>query len=286
MDVEPLMELAQAWGLPDGAATQQAVSRVAAVRWRHTLPAFPEATLPSNALVCLLAPAASTLHRGGRRLDASAHRHGMGLLPTGTYGAWTFDAPIDVLHLYVPDGLLAEVAGGGRAPGLDERLVLEDPLLLALMLEVSAAMAQGDGAGLYVDALGLTAAHRLVRAYSDAAPPPLPAKGGLAPWQVRKLTDYLIANLDQDVSLGDLAGLLGLSAFHVCRAFRQSTGLPPHRWQQARRVERAADLLRSTNLPLDAVAAAVGYGGTAQLSVPFRKAMGCTPGQYRRQSRG
>lgn len=54
-------------------------------------------------------------------------------------------------------------------------------------------------------------------------------KGGLAPWQLDKVTDFILENLDADVGLDELAALLDLSPFHFCRAFRISTGQPPHR---------------------------------------------------------
>jgi AraC family transcriptional regulator len=91
------------------------------------------------------------------------------------------------------------------------------------------------------------------------------------------------ARLAEEVSLAELAALVGLSPWHLCRAFRQSTGMPPHRWQVARRVERAKQMLETTALPVTAIAAAVGYDDPGQLSVAFRKAVGVTPSRWRRE---
>jgi len=54
-------------------------------------------------------------------------------------------------------------------------------------------------------------------------------RGGLAPSMLRRVTEYMLANLADDLALVTLASLVGLSPFHFCRAFRESTGLPPHR---------------------------------------------------------
>jgi AraC family transcriptional regulator len=109
------------------------------------------------------------------------------------------------------------------------------------------------------------------------------ARGGLAPWQLRRTTERLRQHLDADVSLQQLATLVDLSPSHFCRAFKQTTGLPPHRWQLARRVEEACRLLTSTHLPLIEIAARVGYEDPSQLARVFRKHIGVSPMRYRRE---
>jgi AraC-like DNA-binding protein len=84
-------------------------------------------------------------------------------------------------------------------------------------------------------------------------------------------------HLAEDFRLEDLSRLLDLSTFHLCRAFKQSTGLPPHRWRLARRIERAREMLEGTNRSVTDIAAAVGYDDPSQLAAVFRKALGVTP---------
>jgi len=111
------------------------------------------------------------------------------------------------------------------------------------------------------------------------------SSGGLSPRHLRQVTQLLEERLAQDVRLEELADLTGLSTFHLCRAFKRSTGLPPHRWRLARRIERARDILENTDLPVTEVAAAVGYDDPSQLASTFRKALGISPSQYRRERR-
>jgi AraC family transcriptional regulator len=109
-----------------------------------------------------------------------------------------------------------------------------------------------------------------------------PASGGLAPWQVKRLVEHMEAHLDEDVPLSGLATLVGLSPFHLCRTFKASLGLPPHRWLQARRVERAKALLSDPVPSIIDVAAAVGYENPGHFAKIFRRETGVTPREFRR----
>ncbi|HEV2605585.1 MAG TPA: AraC family transcriptional regulator [Microvirga sp.] len=102
---------------------------------------------------------------------------------------------------------------------------------------------------------------------------------------MKRATEYMEDRLADDVSLCDLSKLLDLSTFHLCRAFKQSTGLPPYRWRLQRCVERAREMLEGTDLSVTEVAAAVGYDDPSQLAAAFRKALGVSPTQYRRERR-
>jgi len=108
------------------------------------------------------------------------------------------------------------------------------------------------------------------------------AKRGLADWQLRRVMEKLESM--QDVSLTELAVSANLSPFYFARAFKHTTGLPPHRYQQRRRLERAKELLSTTNLPIVEVAHRVGYGSSQTLSRVFREEAGVSPNEYRRST--
>jgi AraC family transcriptional regulator len=108
------------------------------------------------------------------------------------------------------------------------------------------------------------------------------AKRGLADWQFRRVTEKLESM--QDISLADLAAATNLSPFHFARAFKQTTGLPPHHYQLMRRIERAKELLTKTRLSVTEVALGVGYGSSQTLARVFRKEVGTTPIEYRRST--
>ena len=108
------------------------------------------------------------------------------------------------------------------------------------------------------------------------------ARGGLAPWQLRRAEALMCENLSIQVPLGRVAEECGLSVRHLARAFRQSTGVPPHRWLLDRRVERAKELLPNSKLSLSDVALACGFGDQSHFTRTFTAAVRLSPGLWRR----
>jgi AraC family transcriptional regulator len=157
-----------------------------------------------------------------------------------------------------------------------------DPTISALMLRIwQEALAGTQESALVADTAWTSVAALLLRASGRSTP--LTVHGGLAGWQLRRITEHIQDRLTEDVSLNELAGLAGLSPRHLCTAFRQSTGLPPHRWQIERRVERAKAMLTDPAVPVTDVALACGFGTPSHFATMFRRATGCTPSAWRRE---
>jgi AraC-like DNA-binding protein len=116
---------------------------------------------------------------------------------------------------------------------------------------------------------------------TSPAPPKL-IRGGLAPWQIRRVTTHIETNLDAAITTKDLAVLARLSSFHFCRAFRDSFGESPHGYVTRRRIERAQGLMLTTNASLGQIAADCGFTDQAHLSNLFRRFVGESPGVWRR----
>jgi AraC-like DNA-binding protein len=98
-----------------------------------------------------------------------------------------------------------------------------------------------------------------------------PGRGGLAPWQVRRVTTYLESNLGASIQCEDLARITRLSVSHFMRAFRESFGAPPHTYLMSRRMERAKGLMLSTDMP-----------DQSHMTRLFRKLVGESPAAWRR----
>ncbi|MCL9998729.1 MAG: AraC family transcriptional regulator [Erythrobacter sp.] len=109
------------------------------------------------------------------------------------------------------------------------------------------------------------------------------ARGGLAPWQARRTTAFLAANIERRVQLGELAAIARLSPFHFARAFARTMGMPPYRYQQALRIERAAELLATSEMRIIEIALAVGYETPQALARVFVQQHGVTPSEWRRR---
>jgi AraC family transcriptional regulator len=107
-------------------------------------------------------------------------------------------------------------------------------------------------------------------------------KGGLAPWQVRKLMTYIESNIDSAMATAELADLVKLSPFHFCRVFRESFCVSPHAYLMRRRIERAQGLMLSTSTPLGQIAVECGLSDQAHFNKLFLRYVGETPGAWRR----
>ncbi len=112
-----------------------------------------------------------------------------------------------------------------------------------------------------------------------------PARGGLAPGALRRVRDYIEKRLADRFELRDLATIAGLSATHFCRAFKQSVGVPPHRYLNMRRISAAADLVRETNRPLSEICLDVGFSDQSHFTRTFVRLLGETPGAFRHRHR-
>jgi AraC family transcriptional regulator len=117
------------------------------------------------------------------------------------------------------------------------------------------------------------------------APQRRAARGGLSGWQRKAVTDHIEANLGAVLRLAALAQIVRLSPYHFARAFKQSFGVPPHRYHVGRRIARAKDLLVDPANSVTAIAREVGFAETSSFSSTFRRMTGAAPSVFRRGRR-
>jgi AraC family transcriptional regulator len=228
--------------------------------------------------------------RSGRSVVVGTFRRGaVIIIPEGSSSRWDIPKPVDVVQLYVPRTTVERVA---READIDapidllERTGYPDPVTSRLLL--SAADAVQDNAaldGLFRQQLTDLLATRLLAAHTGAPPPFQLTMGGLSPNVLRRAVERLRSDSDADVSLAALASEAGLSRFHFCRSFKESTGLSPHAWLRQFRLEQAMNMLRDSDEPIVSVAAALGYSSQTAFAAAFKKLTGETPGEWRRRMR-
>jgi AraC family transcriptional regulator len=107
-------------------------------------------------------------------------------------------------------------------------------------------------------------------------------RGGLAPWQIRKVASHIEAHLGRPLRNEELATLVRLNPSHFGRAFRASFGEPPHEYVIRRRVERAQGLMLSTDASLSEIALDCGLADQSHLTRLFRRIAGESPRAWRR----
>ncbi|WP_433338862.1 helix-turn-helix domain-containing protein [Spirillospora sp. CA-294931] len=99
------------------------------------------------------------------------------------------------------------------------------------------------------------------------------------------LLDWARAHLDRPLTVDVLAARAHLSSRTFARRFKDATGTTPHRWLLDQRLQRAEELLESTELPVDAIAARAGFGSADTLRHHFAARRGVTPIAHRRTFR-
>lgn len=102
--------------------------------------------------------------------------------------------------------------------------------------------------------------------------------------RLRRVIDYVDANLTNDLALPELADIACLSTYHFARAFKSAVGQSPHAFVLNRRIGRAKGLLTKTTLPIAFVARDCGFASQSHMTAVFRRHCATTPRRYR-QSR-
>jgi len=139
----------------------------------------------------------------------------------------------------------------------------------------------GFGATISAEALGIEMFVEMVRSDGNHLPDAAPLRGGLAPWQTRRLESYVREHLSQDLSLQNLAEILGMSSRHLSRVIKHDKGISVHHWICELRLSEAQRLLAQTHQPLHEIAESVAFKSPGAFSTAFRAACGVSPSQYR-----
>jgi AraC family transcriptional regulator len=228
--------------------------------------------------------------RSGRSVASGTFRPGVVIvIPEGSSSRWDIPKPVDVVQLYLPHETLKRVADEAdmAAPiDLMERTAHPDPFTSRLLLSAADVM-EGNGAldTLFRHQLTDLLATRLLVAHAGSPTTFQPVVGGLSPKVLLRVIERLRSDGDADVSLDALASDAGLSRFHFCRAFKESTGLSPHAWLRQYRLEQAMDMLRDSDASVVSIAAALGYASQTAFAAAFRRLTGEPPSDWRRRFR-
>jgi AraC family transcriptional regulator len=228
--------------------------------------------------------------RSGTSVAIGTFRPGVVIIiPEGSSSRWDIPKPVDVVQLYLPHPMLERVAreaDTATPTNLLERTAHPDPITSRLLLSAADAL-EGNGAldNLFRHQLTDLLATRLLVAHTGSPATFQPTMGGLSPKVLLRAIERLRSDSDDDVSLAALASDAGLSRFHFCRAFKESTGFSPHAWLRQHRLEQAMNMLRDTDTSVVSVAAALGYASQTAFAAAFRKLTGETPSNWRKRMR-
>lgn len=247
---------------------------------------IPEHVHPTHTLSLLTSPGVNVeWTTGGRTRRAPNGAGTLYLIPAGTCDRLAWDAPTSRLVLTLESRIITnafEETAHRRAFELVDQWTLRDGHLTRLMLALYADLHDGSPAGrLYGESLSLALAVYLARRYGVPNHDTSECRGGLPGYRLRRVVEYVHANLGRDIPLADLAGIAGMSPHYFAELFRASTGQTPHRFVLAARVEHAKRLLRNPKLTALDVAIRVGFADASHFTKVFRRIVGVTPSRYR-----
>jgi AraC family transcriptional regulator len=214
------------------------------------------------------------------------------LSPAGIGKEIVITAPIpQTMHLYLPTALFARLKDDFNLPvapadsirhavGIGDDVI--DHIGRSILSELTVETAAGR---MYVEAASLTLAARLLQKYCDsgACAPTESSAHSLDHIRLRRVLDYIAANIEDDITLANLAGIAGYSPFHFARKFTLAMGISPHRYISCMRLERAMAELAAGKLPLVEIALNAHFSSQASFTRAFHRATGMTPKEYQRR---
>jgi AraC family transcriptional regulator len=245
-------------------------------------------------LICVHQGGAKRIHRWQAGLHRSwdVPQDAVSTMPRFHANRWWTEGPVAFTHVTLSGGLLARLARDefDRDPRdltvIDQVGVL-DPLVVQLVGALAETLRSPLPWRLYREGLLTALMIRILTQHSSmgAQDAPAQARGGLAGWQLRRVVDYMMAHLTEDLGAAELLGLTGLSRAQFFRAFRQSTGQTPGGYLLALRLDRARHLLQMPAGTVGDVARAVGFRDAESFARAFKRATGLSPAAWRQHCR-
>ena len=237
------------------------------------------------------------LHLGGpkrvtRKLDGpgiseQVANGSLTLVPAGTAYLWRTEGPISFAHIYieprhleavVTQELDAEAQGASLIEGVGSRDPVLEPLLGMMIAEIRSA---GRASKLRLDSLLESLCIRLVQKHVSISPRRISNAVALASHRLRRVLEFIDANLGCDIALSDLVAAAGTSQFHFSRAFHAATGCSPYRYLIRRRIAHAKVLLLTSGDSLETVSSTCGFNSKHQFAVMFKQEGGVGPKRFR-----
>ena len=212
----------------------------------------------------------------------------IGIYPANLWQTFHWHQEVEFLQLYLEPRLLNQLGfelSGQEHTELIPRLTsCFDPLIYQIAIALKTTLeTDAIGSKLYADSMAQALAVHLIYRYSTHQTSPKHDSGRLSHQQLKQVTDYIDAHLEQNLSLAELASIVQLSPYYFARLFKRTTGVPPHKYHIRCRIERAKQLLSVQELSLAEIAQTVGFASQGHLHYHFKRIVGVTPKLYSRQ---
>jgi AraC family transcriptional regulator len=262
-------------------------------RWKHDAIHFRKVRIPDHVIMTYYGDTGD--HEifvrdgaGNSQNITSRTRPGtITIIPSGHEAHWDIAGSFEVSHIYLTQARFqncADILAQGKRVELLDRVGFEDPVAARIMELLSGeAEIKKPSARLFVEQAIDLLCIQLLRKHAVLSIPVTRPRAGLAPWQVKRVTTYMLERASESLTLDELAGVIHLSRFHFCTAFRLATGKTPHEWLMIQRIGMAKKLLADRALNITEVGLGIGYATPSAFTAAFRKIVGCTPTDFRRR---
>ncbi|HXA19578.1 MAG TPA: AraC family transcriptional regulator [Thermoanaerobaculia bacterium] len=227
----------------------------------------------------------------GRSLAGRSGPGSLNLIPAHFAARWEAGAaagPSRTIAVFVPGAFLARVAEEcgveSRKMEIIPQFLIHDPVIESTLTRLAIEAQSGSPSGqIYAESACEFLAHHLIHMYSSLSRPLSRSSGGLSGRRLQAVLDYIEESVADRITLRQLAELARVSPRHFERAFRESVGVPPHRYVIEKRVVAARHLLLSEPaLSVERIAERVGFNSSSHFASAFRRYTGYSPSAFRR----
>jgi AraC family transcriptional regulator len=237
-----------------------------------------------QAFAMILQP--GSIEWGSKRSALEKFKYGAGELALCDRHVGEWVGLMNARHLQIGISDAALMASSDGAYGeveLRASRKFADRRLSAIVAAVEVEMVAGFPSGrLFLDSVEQAMAVALVNGHAVRHRPVHTYRGGLGSARLRRIRELVHAKMEDDLSLDEMAGSVGLSTAHFARMFRKSTGETPHQFVLRHRLERARAMLCSPDARVLDVAVACGFKTQQHFAQVFRDFWGVSPSEYRR----
>lgn len=165
---------------------------------------------------------------------------------------------------------------------LMEHWNLRDRRIESLMLALYTDIEDGSSTGrLYGESIGTALSFYLTQKFAVFRPKIASFHGGIPSARLKRVSEYIEAHLEEDITLSALAKIAGMGPHYFCELFKQSMQLSPHQYVVRRRIERAKGFLQDSHLRVIDAGVAVGFKNQSHFTKVFKRIVGATPSQFR-----
>ncbi|WP_085584196.1 AraC family transcriptional regulator [Thalassospira mesophila] len=261
---------------------------ISAAHWRRNVHVHSRYENPDHHTLSLYLAGGTGISRQQGRVPLSGGGPGrVCIMPAHISSDWMVRGQVELFHLYIP------VAAWNRAvietldvdpAGIElaEKIFCLDPAVEQMVRDVILPLDWNAPADrLVMSSAGHWLLGHLLAQYTVQRPNVTGVRGGLSGVVRRRVVDYIAANLEQAITLDELASIAGLSVFHFSRMFRATLGEAPHQFVLRQRILQARAMLGDGGRALADIAHACGFSSQAHLTTRFGNIVGVSPARYR-----